>query len=274
VLLFRDAPQSQDADADKAAAAAAADASPAVAADPTLGALVNGADLWAQLVAAVGTGSMGERPFCALCCEQLAPAKVMAACGRRSCEQRICGPCGAAWYGRNKLGGVLVPRALQCPCCAREPAAKVLRRWNPDAHAAKLPVAIAALPADVARGHHLGWCRTCTRPRDAGARVCGDEAAPHPAENGTWRCDDCATAAALAKASGRALPKCPSCAAPTLRDGGCAHITCPCGAHWCYLCGTAHDAANIYDHINEAHADTGYGYGDEEEDAAADIYVE
>lgn len=45
--------------------------------------------------------------------------------------------------------------------------------------------------------------------------------------------------------SGRALLKltkpCPSCTAPTIRDGGCSHMTCrACNFAWCWLCGNAY----------------------------------
>lgn len=29
---------------------------------------------------------------------------------------------------------------------------------------------------------------------------------------------------------------CPSCGLPCIKDGGCNHIKCPCGHHYCYSC--------------------------------------
>jgi len=43
--------------------------------------------------------------------------------------------------------------------------------------------------------------------------------------------------------------QCSGCGATTVRIDGCNHIACPCGAHWCWLCGRG---------FNEDH------YGDEE----------
>jgi len=231
--------------------------------------LANAADLWAQLVDATARGTGGERPFCSLCCRQLAPQKVALACGRTACTQRICDDCGRAWYGRNNIGHLLVPRALLCPCCARTPVAKTLRRWNPDAHAAKLADALALLPADAVRASYLGWCAGCTAPREAGPRTCGDAAVPAPLATGAWTCEACETARALTEGGSYKLRKCPGCHAPTLRAGGCQHIACPCGVHWCYTCGEAHD--DIYGHISAAHANGDY---DEDPEPEAVLVVE
>ena len=46
--------------------------------------------------------------------------------------------------------------------------------------------------------------------------------------------DGGAAARALAVAGAR---RCPGCRAPTQRNGGCDHMSCRCGAHWCWSCG-------------------------------------
>ncbi|OHT10725.1 hypothetical protein TRFO_19957 [Tritrichomonas foetus] len=47
---------------------------------------------------------------------------------------------------------------------------------------------------------------------------------------------------------------CPRCMVNTFKDGGCNHITCPCGCHWCYKCmagfKTAHEC---YSHLTQEH---------------------
>jgi hypothetical protein len=30
--------------------------------------------------------------------------------------------------------------------------------------------------------------------------------------------------------------RCPACHAPTIKEQGCNHISCPCGTHWCFKC--------------------------------------
>jgi hypothetical protein len=50
--------------------------------------------------------------------------------------------------------------------------------------------------------------------------------------------------------------KCPKCQTPTWKDGGCNHITCPCGCHWCYLCMTGFKlGSEVYSHMFRKHPD-------------------
>ncbi|OHT07892.1 hypothetical protein TRFO_23762 [Tritrichomonas foetus] len=46
--------------------------------------------------------------------------------------------------------------------------------------------------------------------------------------------------------------KCPGCERPTIKDGGCNHIACPCGHHWCYFCGKGFTTSmDCYHHISQ-----------------------
>ena len=48
--------------------------------------------------------------------------------------------------------------------------------------------------------------------------------------------------------------KCPKCKVLTYKDGGCNHISCPCGCHWCYKCGAGFsNPDDCYDHMTEKH---------------------
>jgi hypothetical protein len=48
--------------------------------------------------------------------------------------------------------------------------------------------------------------------------------------------------------------KCPRCAVNVHKDGGCNHITCPCGCHWCYACLAGFDTPDeVYRHMNKEH---------------------
>src|SRR5690606_32376419 len=41
---------------------------------------------------------------------------------------------------------------------------------------------------------------------------------------------------------------CPKCGKATEKNGGCNHITCPCGAHWCWNCIKNFDEKTVYTH--------------------------
>lgn len=47
------------------------------------------------------------------------------------------------------------------------------------------------------------------------------------------------------------LQICPRCDRRTQRIDGCNHITCPCGEHFCWLCGVGWPAAEGYRHFHE-----------------------
>jgi E3 ubiquitin-protein ligase RNF14 len=45
--------------------------------------------------------------------------------------------------------------------------------------------------------------------------------------------------------------ECPACQSPVVKAYGCNHMTCSCGTHFCYLCGTWLDPQNPYKHFNK-----------------------
>jgi hypothetical protein len=54
-------------------------------------------------------------------------------------------------------------------------------------------------------------------------------------------------------------PQCPKCHILTERNGGCSHIQCPCGHHWCYQCGTGFQTAGAcYAHMLSVHGSYGF----------------
>jgi hypothetical protein len=45
---------------------------------------------------------------------------------------------------------------------------------------------------------------------------------------------------------------CPECGRATAKDGGCNHMTCTCGAHWCWTCGKAVDRRDPSSHYRDS----------------------
>lgn len=238
-----------------------------------------------------------ESGLCTLCFSSTRKDLLRLACGGRSgCRQRVCASCHAAWYGQNRVGGILNLAALDCPFCRRRP--------TPGA----VPAAIACLAglrdAVAERGRWVhAWCAgPCGAAKRYAERVCGAPAEPE--EEGGWRCDDCqeealrreieraeaearalelaaqtAAAAEREEAEARArearrraarlvvVRQCPRCKVETVKTGGCNHMTCRCGTHWCWVCGEAQQSGSggvsIYAHMRAAH---GGIYGDRAED--------
>ena len=47
--------------------------------------------------------------------------------------------------------------------------------------------------------------------------------------------------------------RCPECRSVIEKTGGCNHMTCRCGAHFCWKCGKTFSSKEIYQHMNAAH---------------------
>ena len=47
--------------------------------------------------------------------------------------------------------------------------------------------------------------------------------------------------------------RCPECSKAIEKNGGCNHVTCRCGAHFCWTCGKTFGSDEIYQHMNTAH---------------------
>jgi ariadne-1 len=62
---------------------------------------------------------------------------------------------------------------------------------------------------------------------------------------------------------------CPTCHKVTEKNGGCNHITCKCGAHWCWMCNKAFDTRTVYNHGCNAFAAVKPGTGSAQNAARA-----
>lgn len=124
----------------------------------------------------------------------------------------------------------------------------------------------------------FAWCGGCGFAKRFAERVCVRGV---PAGVRGWECEECvdaARAAAQAAAADDAVVRervvqdvhrareCPKCGVMTEKTYGCDHISCPCGAHWCYACGEEAGEDTIYDHMSSRHDGLWGGEWDEDED--------
>ncbi|PRP80886.1 helicase domain-containing protein [Planoprotostelium fungivorum] len=75
------------------------------------------------------------------------------------------------------------------------------------------------------------------------AVMCSDCLQRHP----KWRA--CTVPASIGEEEIH-LVRCPSCRMPVQKNGGCDHMHCRCGAHFCWLCGREQDPGSVYRHVN------------------------
>jgi len=187
---------------------------------------------------------------CTLCFDSFAPSLLRLACGgRRGCRQPICAGCVDGWYGVNAPGRVINTSALCCPFCRRMP------RGN-----GVLPARVRFLAGlgDAVRekGEWVyGWCRGCGTAKRFAERRCAAGVTDVPEG---WLCKECEEQRASeglvrGKEKEFVVKMCPRCGVATEKVIGCDHITCPCGAHWCFYCGQEKSAEEIYRHMAQEH---------------------
>jgi len=109
-----------------------------------------------------------------------------------------------------------------------------------------------------------GWCVDCYTVQPVAARACAGPTAPDLTQ---FRCETCAAKRTAATAATGAATdatstgvNCPGCSIVVVKNGGCNHIECHCGTHFCYECGDAFDRDEIYDHMSEEHGGYGFNY--------------
>jgi hypothetical protein len=184
-----------------------------------------------------------QHEMCFVCCSELPMAKMVPACG--NCASSMCEDCARDWYSQTKPGCILVPSHLLCPFCKQHPTGKTLRKFNREA------CAIRQAAQWDARWIY-GWCKRCYKVQPAAERVC---ARTFEVDAGTFLCEGCVPLLHV-----HDVKQCPQCNAPVEKNGGCDHMTCLCGAHWCWVCRKlcSLDVAetglpDVYEHIYSAH---------------------
>ena len=88
-----------------------------------------------------------------------------------------------------------------------------------------------------------GGKKEITCPRCRKCEIC---LVCNKAGHGNYACDnpDEATSQEIAATS----KQCPSCGVSVTKNGGCQHITCRCGTHFCWSCMTIYERNEINDH--------------------------
>jgi hypothetical protein len=210
--------------------------------------------------------SSDQYSTCQMCCSDVKNYKIVSACGH--CDNRICKSCRDSWFSQVKIGEVVHKTHTECPYCKATPK-----------HAAVKNLEICHLrnirnssKRRTRRIELCVWdprtiyaaCQGCLCVQPALARECA--AAIPDVKN--FVCEECRDkerrlhanrlhANSLLDQAMDAEPSkpCPKCTTQTVKNGGCNHITCPCGAHWCWTCGAGSaddvpfNSGSIYNHM-------------------------
>ena len=225
--------------------------------------LHNTSDVIKQLQAWV-YGRRTESGTCSLCFSSKRKTDLHPACGRRGCEQRICSDCLKGWYGLNAAGRIINVAALSCPFCRRTPTAKTLHGYGMGIHA------VGDLRAAVENAGQwiYAWCTGCVKAKQYLERVCARGAPP---EVDNWVCEQCLDERKTAASQKhRSFRECPKCGVMTEKSYGCGHMSCRCGAHWCWFCGEDIGYSRIYRHMDEVHGSWFEGNDNDEDEENGD----
>lgn len=197
-----------------------------------------------------------ESAVCSLCFADNRKDNIRLACGRKGCHQLICNDCMQGWYGINGPGRLINIAALSCPFCRRRPVPKTIANFG-------LTRLINLRGAVERAGSWIyAWCIECDTAKEYMERACEAGA---PAELSGWKCEGCQLPGGKIR-----IKPCPSCGILTEKDGGCDHITCHCGKHWCFACGQASSPGAIYAHMNTEHGGW-FGIEEDEDDDEDEI---
>eukprot|EP01084_Bolivina_argentea_P167346 290456_1 len=81
-------------------------------------------------------------------------------------------------------------------------------------------------------------CYECKNPYFYGAKQCGDNMEEMNDNLTQRKCEKCSNDRRFAEyKEEHKAQTCPKCKRTVEKTGGCDHITCICGTHWCYICG-------------------------------------
>ena len=193
---------------------------------------------------------------CDMCVSEVSIANLTKWCGH--CQNRACKSCINAVYGQFEVGKVVQQCNVSCPFCKSPPKFEVISNLE-IRHMRNLR------PTNRNRGVICQWdpqtiyaaCGQCLCIKPALARECA-RASPTLVD---WICEDCTQANQIPSILGDAkdapeTKQCPKCDVSIQRTGGCNHITCQCGTHWCWVCGSDNqrgipfNSHSIYDHMS------------------------
>lgn len=194
------------------------------------------------------------------CCYSIVPySQIDSMCGNTACDVRACDSCIETWYGHSQAGSVVYPAHFHCPYCKQKPCGDTLRKHG--GHRGLQ--GYTQFDWCRAEREFILWCATCGQLKTFCPRgECGDDA-PAPAVTGRscTKCQEAAVGAAAERVcvveaeheveQGGDTRLCPKhCGALIFKDGGCDHVSCPCGAHICWTCMAFFESSKeCYQHI-------------------------
>jgi len=180
---------------------------------------------------------------CDLCVLETPVQNMVKACGK--CNNNICRKCSENWYS-PKIGTLVNEGNCRCPFCKEIPKKLAVKNYEIGKikNLFKTRQNKGVVCNWDAKFYH-GICGECRLLQPAVEKSC---AGTMP-EIRNFICNGCSELHKAKSASDLDIRNCPRCSERIERTGGCNHITCRCGSHWCWHCGKEFPESTIYDHM-------------------------
>jgi hypothetical protein len=193
--------------------------------------------------------------ICQMCLSDVPTRNMTSACG--NCSNRVCEQCVDTWFAQTKIGNIVFEGHCLCPFCKKVPRFHTIRHVD-------LCRILNLRPTKRNKNKTCDWdpksvyafCIKCNNLKVAMLKECTQFELPVITN---FVCGDCHTLSIIDDAESidkLNIKSCPNCQTSTEHNGGCNHISCPCGAHWCWVCNSASsddgelfDNNSIYDHM-------------------------
>eukprot|EP00930_Biecheleria_cincta_P096855 TRINITY_DN88634_c0_g1_i1.p1 TRINITY_DN88634_c0_g1~~TRINITY_DN88634_c0_g1_i1.p1 ORF type:complete len:963 (-),score=124.69 TRINITY_DN88634_c0_g1_i1:236-3124(-) len=197
-------------------------------------------------------GSHSGLEMCSLCASEVPTRTMVEACG--SCQNRICMNCSRDWYSMISPGGLATHAHTVCPFCKKTPKHRLVRNVTLGYIRNVRPREGRALCAWDMRMIY-GLCQGCMFVKEFCEQECARESEP---DIRNFQCEECRIAKLGTVTAVDVVTKdCPKCGTAVEKMGGCNHITCTCGSHWCWHCGRdedqklgTFDEGSVYEHMS------------------------
>lgn len=182
--------------------------------------------------------SSKDTATCQICFESVHLYNLTDMCG--NCDIRVCKSCFNQWYNQIEIGTLVSYTHSVCPFCKKLPVFNLIKK-KPLAHVRNIRPKRGRVLCKWNLNELYALCKGCLNIKYYGDREC---------ERGNplvtnFTCVECI----VNKSPHVSTKDCPSCAVKIEKVGGCNHMSCPCGVHWCWVCSGIYSQDSIYDHM-------------------------
>lgn len=160
-----------------------------------------------------------------------------------SCQGTMCTPCIEQFHNTIKPGNIINGNSNNCIWCRNKKISpENLTKWNS---------LLSNLPYDDIKfsDDYYGICSECVSVEFYCEKSCTEDM---PTTN-KFICTKC-------RPDAPKIVECPSCTISTIKSSGCNHITCRCGAEYCYVCvdGVYKTKEELTEHFDKFHGGSFY----------------